>query len=113
MTYQFEILGITPTLTFFNYQQMLENNPQRSKAYVGSYHCTLDAFIQSTDLIPEKPNWNWDDVINAMIKFWLKHSHHIAQIKMQLATMENSSENIIVARIANLESLRQEFELLI
>ena len=113
MSYNFEILGIAPILTFFNYQQMFEQNPNRSKAYLGSYYCTLDGFIQSTELIPHKPNWNWDDVVNTMINFWLKHSSNIQEVKHQLELMENSSENIIVARIANVECLRNEFEALI
>jgi hypothetical protein len=56
MSYCFDIIGVTPVLDFFYYQQNLEQNPKRSKAYLGSYQCTLDGFIQATEMIPKKPN---------------------------------------------------------
>ena len=108
MSYNFEIIGITPVLTFFNYQQQLENDPQRSKAYIGSYFCTLDAFIESTQMIPQKPEWNWDEVIKTMIDFWLSHEDSIKQWKQELAHAHDN--NLIIARVANVEALRQEFE---
>ena len=108
MSYNFEIIGITPVLTFFNYQQQLENDPQRSKAYLGSYFCTLDAFIESTQMIPQKPQWNWDEVVKTMIDFWLSHEDSIKQWKQELDNSHN--DNLIIARVANVEALRQEFE---
>ena len=108
MSYNFEIIGITPVLTFFNYQQQLENDPKRSKAYIGSYFCTLDAFIESTQMIHQKPEWNWDEVIKTMIDFWLSHEDAIRQLKQEFAHAHN--DNLIVARVANVDALRQEFE---
>lgn len=108
MSYNFEIIGITPIITFFNYQQELETNPRRSKTYLGSYQCTLDSFIESTKMIPKKPEWNWDEVIETMINFWLKHEDNIRHWKTEL---EKSQENtLVVGRVANLECLRVEFE---
>ncbi|VEP16417.1 conserved hypothetical protein [Hyella patelloides LEGE 07179] len=108
MSYNFEIIGITPILTFFNYQQELEINPQRSKTYLGSYQCTLDSFIDSTQMIPKKPQWNWDEVVETMINFWLKHEDSIRHWKIEL---ESSQENaLVIGRIANLECLRAELE---
>ncbi len=111
MSYNFEIVGITPILTFFNYQQELETNPKRSKAYLGSYHCTLDAFIESTKMIPKKPEWNWDEVIETMIDFWLKHEDTVKQWKSELNNMQE--DNLIVARVTNFSALRTELEQLI
>ncbi len=108
MSYNFEIIGITPVLTFFNYQQQLETDPLRSKAYIGSYFCTLDAFIESTQMIPQKPQWNWEEVTKTMIDFWLNHEDSIKQWKHELDNAQNN--NLIVARVANVEALRQEFE---
>ncbi|ELS05524.1 hypothetical protein Xen7305DRAFT_00052700 [Xenococcus sp. PCC 7305] len=108
MSYSFEIIGVKPVLAFFNYQQELENDPQRSKAYIGSYCCTLDAFIESTKMIPQKPQWNWDEVVATMINFWLSHEDSVRQWKQELDNAHN--ENLIIARVANLEALRQEFE---
>ena len=111
MSYSFDIIGVTPVLNFFYYQQDVEQNPKRSKAYLGSYECTLDAFIQSTEMIPQKPNWNWDKVVDSMVEFWLNHSDDIHQWKQELATFGN--DNLIVARVANVSWLRHEFEELI
>ncbi len=108
MSYNFEIIGVTPVLTFFNYQQQIETDPQRSKAYIGSYFCTLDAFIESTEMIPQKPQWNWDEVIETMINFWLSHEDAVRQWKQELDNAQD--DNLIIARVANVEALRQEFE---
>ena len=108
MSYNFELIGVTPVLTFFNYQQELENDPQRSKAYLGSYHCTLDAFIESTQKIPHKPQWNWDEVIETMIHFWLSNEDTVRHCQQELKNSQN--DNLIIARVANVEALRQEFE---
>jgi hypothetical protein len=108
MTYNFEIIGIMPPLTFFNYQQAIETSLKRSKAYLGSYHCTLDAFIESTQMIPEKPLWNWDEAIETTINFWLKHEEIVKHWKLQLAASDR--QNLIVARITNFDLLRNELE---
>ncbi len=111
MSYSFDIVGVTPILTFFNYQQKVDNNPQRAKTYLPSYECSLDAFIKSTEIIPNKPDWNWDEVLEAMIKFWLHNENSVKQWKYQLESAKN--DNLIVARVANFDILRHELEHLI
>ncbi|NEO84587.1 MAG: hypothetical protein F6J87_10090 [Spirulina sp. SIO3F2] len=111
MTYTFDILGIAPLLTVFEYQQRVAQNPHHSKAYLGSPECTLDGLIKSTDLLVPKPNWNWDEVIQRMVNFWLKHEERIHYWQGQLATV--GQDNVLVARVANVEMLRNEFELLL
>jgi hypothetical protein len=108
MSYSFDIIGVTPVLDFFYYQQQVEQNPKRSKAYLGSYECTLDGFIQSTEMIPKKPDWNWDEVLDSIVKFWLHHSDGIQKWKNELETIGN--DNLIIARIANVSLLRNELE---
>ena len=108
MSYNFEIIGISPVLTFFNYQQQIANNRDRSKVYVASYQCTLDAVIESTNLIPQKPLWDWNEVIETTINFWLRHENDIRYWKQEL---KNSSEDsLLVARVANIKILRNELE---
>jgi hypothetical protein len=111
MTYSFDIVGITPILTFFNYQQEVENSPQRAKTYLPSYDCSLDAFIKSTEIIPNKPDWNWDEVVETMVKFWLENEPIIKQWKNQLQSVSNDS--FLVARVANFNLLRRDFETII
>ena len=108
MSYNFEIIGITPVLTFFDYQQTLETDSQRSKTYLGSYHCTLDSFIESTDMIPAKPKWDWEEVTQTMINFWLKHENSVRHWHSELKQAQ--SDSFLIARVANLEGLRHEFE---
>lgn len=111
MSYSFDIVGVTPILDFFYYQQQVEQNPHRAKAYLGSYQCTLDSFIKSTEMISQKPDWNWDQVIESIVDFWL---HQEETIQTWKQTLENShQENLIIARVANVKWLRQEFQSLL
>jgi hypothetical protein len=111
MHYTFDILGVTPVFTFFNYQQEVENNPRRSMAYLGSPECTLDGLIQATELIPDKPDWDWDAVVKTMVNFWLHHESNIQTWRREMASF--SEATLLVARVANTQVLRQEFEALL
>jgi hypothetical protein len=108
MAYTFDILGVTPVLTFFNYQQQVEQDSQRSMAYVGSYHCTLDALIRATQEIPHKPEWDWDRVVNLMVQFWLENEARVQHWKHELQHIGRGS--LLVARVANVDVLRGELE---
>jgi hypothetical protein len=108
MSYNFEIIGIAPILNFFNYQQEVEVSTERSKAYLGSYQCTLDGFIESTKTIYRKPEWDWDEVVETMIQFWLKHEANIRHWKLESDNAENN--NLVIARVANFEVMRTELE---
>jgi hypothetical protein len=108
MNYSFDIVGVTPTLQFFNYQQKIEQTPKRSKAYLGSYCCTLDAFIEATNLVHHKPDWNWDEVVSSIVDFWLNQEDSIRHWKQELE--QSGSDSLLVARVANLKSLRSELE---
>lgn len=110
MSYSFEIIGVAPILTFFNYQQRMEEPTRQSQTHLGSYHCTLDGFIESTKLIPQKPDWNWDDVINTMVNFWLSHEEKVRYWQNEFKEAEK--DTIIVAKVVNFDCLRHEFEAL-
>jgi len=110
MSYTFDILGVAPVLQFFYHQEKIEKNPKRSKAYLGSYKCTLDAFMRSAEEIYAKPDWNWDKVMSTLVDFWLKYPDSIEYWKGELD--KAGSENLIVARIANVEILRNELEVI-
>ena len=111
MSYNFDIVGVSPVWNFFKHQQYVEQSPERSCAYLGSYQCTLDGFIEATSLIYRKPDWDWDTVVGEMVSFWLNAGEHVGQWKKELAQAEETS--LIVGRVANFKSLRSEFEGLI
>ncbi len=111
MSYNFDIVGVSPVWNFFKHQQYVEQSPSRSCAYLGSYECTLDGFIEATSLIHKKPDWDWDTVVNEIVNFWLNSGDHVSQWKEELAQAEETS--LIVGRVANFQSLRSEFEGLI
>jgi hypothetical protein len=108
MSYTFDIIGVAPVLQFFYHQEKVEQNPKRSKAYLGSYQCTLDAFMRSAEEIYAKPDWNWDNVMSSIVNFWLQSPDAIQYWKTELD--QAGSENLIVARIANVTVLRDELE---
>ncbi len=108
MGYTFEIVAVSPILNFFNQQQRVESTPHRSRAYVGSYHCTLDSFIAATEQIHERPDWDWDAVVQEMVDFWMNHGDRVSQWRQALAQAEETS--LIVGRVANFSSLRGELE---
>jgi hypothetical protein len=111
MSFTFEIIDVAPILSFFDYQQQIEQNSNRSKAYLGSYQCTLDAFIQATTTIPKQPDWDWDRVVESIVNFWLKNEKSIRYWKEKLESA--SQESLIIGRVADFDRLRNELEFLI
>lgn len=108
MSYSFDIIGVSPVVQFFQYQQQVEQTRDRAKAYLGSYDCTLDSFINSTERIWQKPDWDWDAATREIVNFWLKHEEKIKQWKLELN--EIAGDHLIVGRVANIDCLRSEFE---
>lgn len=111
MSYSFDIIGIAPVLQFFNHQQRLEAKRDRAQAFLGSYRCTLDAFIAATEAVHHRPDWDWDAIAATIIAFWLNQENDIRHWKQQFADAEDG-QNLIVARVVNYNSLRHEFETL-
>lgn len=110
MSYTFEIVGVLPVWNFFTHQQRVESTPHRSRAYVGSYHCTLDSFIAATELVHQKPDWDWDAVVSQMVDFWVNHGDYVGHWRAEMEKAEE--ESLIVGRVANFTTLRGELETL-
>lgn len=112
MNYAFGIVGISPVLNFFQHQL---NNQENSQAigveYIGSPICTLDALLNSLESIPSKSGWNNDEVINTVIEFWMNNSDSIRYWKLRLD--DAGKDNLLVARLADIQTLKHEFELLL
>lgn len=112
MNYTFELLGISPVLDFFNHQQkFIHKTPATGIEYLGGYQCTLDAFLESVETIPPKHGWEMDQVVDTVIQFWLNNSEHIRYWNARLQDAGN--QNVLVARVADLTSLKAEFESLL
>jgi hypothetical protein len=109
MSYSFDIIGIAPMLQFFNHQQRVETHPNRSQAYLGSYCCTLDAFISATEAVHRRPDWDWDEIVGKIVEFWLNQEEDVRHWKQQFESAEGH-DNLIVARVINYDRLRHEFE---
>ena len=108
MTYNFDIVGVAPIWHFFKHQQRVEQSPVRGCAYIGSYQCTLDGFIEATALVHQKPDWDWDAVTAQIVNFWLNECDGLSRWKKELQEAEETS--LIVGRVANFKRLRSEFE---
>lgn len=109
MKYTFEILGVSPVLYFFNHQQeIISKKPAAGVEYVGTYKCTLDAFLESVEDVPQKRGWDLEQLVETVIDFWVHNSDNVGYWKKRLQDAGN--ENLVVARIADLKSLQAEFE---
>ena len=111
MKYLFEIVGVSPILSFFNHQQAMQQQLHARAEYLGSYQCTLDAFLESVQDMPRHRGWHLDRVVDSVINFWLNNGEQISRWKQRLA--DAGAENLLVARVADLEALKVEFETLL
>ncbi len=112
MKYTFDIVGISPVLHFFSHQHQTLQKPQHQGVeYVATDKCTLDAMIESVEEVPQKWDWNKDEVVGTVINFWMNNSDSIRYWKSRLS--DAGQENILVARIADMKSLKLELEYLL
>lgn len=112
MKYTFNIVGVSPVLYFFNHQQQILEKPQSTGVeYLGAYKCTLDAFLESVESIPIECAWNLDRVVDTVVKFWLHNSDSIQYWSSRLN--DAGKDNLLVARVADVKSLKAEFESLL
>jgi hypothetical protein len=107
MDYSFEILGVSPLLSFFTHQQERQQIPTGA-AYLGSPRCTLDAFLDSIETSPHPSRWNLDRVVDTVIQFWLNNGDTIYHWRSRLD--QAGDQTVLVARVADVEALRLEFE---
>lgn len=108
MEYTFDLVGVSPTLSFFNYQQEIQQHPTQGAQYLGTYQCTLDALIQSVETVPASRGWHLDAVIDTVINFWINNAELVGHWKQRLE--DAGSGSLLVARLADLNSLKSEFE---
>ncbi|MDX2213055.1 MAG: hypothetical protein SFY66_07175 [Oculatellaceae cyanobacterium bins.114] len=109
MKYTFDLVGVSPVLSFFNYEQDQQQQRLNSGAqYLGAYQCTLDAFIQSVETVPVRRGWQLDEVVDSVINFWLNNADQVCHWRRRLE--DAGSENLLVARLADLNALKTEFE---
>ncbi|GAB4377471.1 MAG: hypothetical protein Kow00121_26990 [Elainellaceae cyanobacterium] len=111
MKYLFEIVGVAPVLSFFNYQQAVQQRLYTGAEYLRTYHCTLDAFINSVEKLPLRQEWNIDRVIDSVILFWFNNADTIKHWKKRLE--DAGKENVLIARVADIDALKIEFETLL
>ncbi|MDJ0619027.1 MAG: hypothetical protein QNJ63_20170 [Calothrix sp. MO_192.B10] len=112
MKYTFNIVGVSPILHFLDHQQQINQKHQhRGIEYIASHNCTLDALIESVEAVPLKLDWKLDQVVDTVIQFWLNNSDSIAYWKSRL--QDAGRDNLLVARLADVQSLRHEFESLL
>ncbi|WP_017317488.1 hypothetical protein [Mastigocladopsis repens] len=112
MKYTFDIVGVSPVLDFFSHQQQnLQICQHQGVEYVGNHKCTLDAFIKSVEPLPKKWGWDMDEVVSTVIEFWMNNSESICYWKSRL--VDAGSNNLLVARVADIKALTGEFESLL
>lgn len=110
MEYTFEIVGVSPLLAFFTYQHQTQPNP-RGAEYLATSRCSLDAFLESLETMPTRQRWNLDQAVESVIHFWLNHPEEVHHWQRQLE--DAGTENLLIARLADLNALRVEFEALL
>jgi hypothetical protein len=111
MEYSFEIVGVSSVLSFFSHQQAIQSRQNAGAEYLGSYCCTLDAFIASMDQVPLRRNWNMDQVVESVIQFWWTNAESVKHWQRRLA--DSGQESLLVTRVADVNALKAEFELLL
>lgn len=109
MAYTFEILGVSPILTFFNHQQKTLQGPAKTGVeYLGCYRCSLDAVIASIETIAPDRGWQLDTAVDAVMEFWFNNADRITYWKQRLT--DAGGQNLLVSRLADFPSLQAEFE---
>ena len=111
MTYTFEILGVSPTLAFFNQQQELLQQQPFGVEYLANRKCTLDGFVASVETVSPGRGWDVDRVVDTVITFWMNNSESVQYWKRRL--QDAGSENLLVARVGDIKSLQAAFESLL
>lgn len=110
MKYTFDLVGVSPVVHFFKYQQQTIQK-RIGVEYLGAYNCTLDGFLKSVETIGSKYEWDSDRVVDTVVKFWMHNSESIRYWKYRLR--DAGKDNLLVARVADIKGLKAEFEALL
>ncbi|MBE9008928.1 hypothetical protein IQ250_01705 [Pseudanabaenaceae cyanobacterium LEGE 13415] len=111
MMYTFDIIGVSPILSFFNQQQNILEKQHTGVEYVSTFECTLDALIHSVETVSPQHHWHLDEVVGTVVNFWMRNSDLVHHWKDRL--QDAGKESLLVSRIADIHSLKNEFELLL
>lgn len=112
MKYTFDIVGVSSVLHFFNHQQQsLEHQQHGCVEYLPNHICTLDAFLETVEILPRKRGWDMDQIVDTVINFWLNNAESIQYWKNRL--QDAGKDNLLVTRLADINSLQAEFEILL
>lgn len=79
--------------------------------YVGSYHCTLDATLAAIEPVATGRAWDWSNLAQVVVDFWLDNAESIRYWKSRLEDAGN--DNLLLTRVASTDGLRREFEALL
>ncbi|MFS8867225.1 hypothetical protein [Synechococcus sp. H65.1] len=110
MVYTFEIIGVAPALEFFYQQQELAKRPCGVE-YLGTRPCTLDALLQSLEELPARRGWDWDQLVEAVIRFWCSNPDLVSLWRSRLR--DAGEDALLVSRVGHIQSLQREFEWLL
>lgn len=109
MAFTFELLGVSPVIEFFNYQQKTSQHQRKTGVeYLASHKCTLDAFIESVETVSPKRGWELDQTVDTVVNFWLNNVEAVQHWKQRLN--DAGKENLLIARLADFRALQMEFE---
>lgn len=112
MSYIFDILGVSPLLDFFTQQQTIQKKTANlDLEYLGSYTCTLDSFLESVETVSGQKTWEIDEVVDTVINFWMHNEEKVSYWTERLE--DAGSQNLLVARVGDIQGLRVTFESLI
>lgn len=112
MKYTFELLGVSPLLSFFNQQQNLAQQPsQGGVEYVANAKCTLDKFVNSVEEVSPSRGWDLDEVVETVIHYWMNNEESVRYWKERLE--DAGTNNLLVARVGDVKGLQTTFELLL
>ena len=64
MQYTFNLVGVSPILSFFYQQQQQQEQQTSGIEYLGHRQCTLDMFLESVEMVASKQGWQCDRVVD-------------------------------------------------
>jgi hypothetical protein len=72
----------------------------------------LDAFLKSVETVPFKQSWNLEQIVDTIVSFWMCNSDTIQYWKSRFEDA-SGGDNVLVARVADVNGLKAEFEALL
>lgn len=109
MKYAFDLVGVSQFyISSTNSSKLLRVQEQNIQQHTS---VPLTRFLESVETITPKPGWSLDQVVDTVVKFWVNNSDSIRYWKTRLD--DAGKDNLLVARVADIKSLKAEFESLL